>query len=95
MRVARLHGVADVRTGDEADPQPEADEDLVRVTAVGICGSDLHWFTAGTIGDAALDRPLVLGHEIAGIVVGGPLDGRRVAVDPNRACGTCERSRAR
>lgn len=90
MRVARLHGVADVRTGDEADPQPAADEDLVRVTAVGICGSDLHWFTAGTIGDAALDRPLVLGHEIAGIVVGGPLDGRRVAVDPNRACGTCE-----
>ena len=90
MRVARLHGVADVRTGDEADPQPGRGETLVRVTAVGICGSDLHWFTAGTIGDAALDRPLVLGHEISGVALAGPLGGRHVAVDPNRACGTCE-----
>ncbi len=90
MKVARLHGVADVRTGDEAPPRPGPDESLVRVSAVGLCGSDLHWFTAGTIGDAALTRPLVLGHEIGGVVAGGPLDGRRVAVDPNRACGTCE-----
>lgn len=89
MLVARLHGVADVRVGEEPEPRPGPDETLVRVSAVGICGSDLHWFTAGTIGDAALDRPLVLGHEIGGVVEGGPLDGRRVALDPNRACGVC------
>src|SRR5690606_19309866 len=50
--------------------------------AVGLCGSDLHWFADGGIGDAVLDTPLVLGHEIAGVVEDGPLAGTRVAVDP-------------
>ncbi len=90
MKVVRLHGVADVRVAQEDEPGPGPGETLVRVGAVGLCGSDLHWFVAGTIGDAALTRPLVLGHEIGGTAVGGPLDGRRVAVDPNRACGVCE-----
>ena len=89
MRAARLHGVHDIRIGSEPDPVPTSGESLVRVRAVGICGSDLHWFTQGSIGDAALTDPLVLGHEIAGLVEGGPLDGRRVGVDPSIACGTC------
>jgi L-iditol 2-dehydrogenase len=55
-----------------------------------VCGSDLHWFTDGGIGDAQLTDPLVLGHEFAGVVVGGPDDGRRVAVDPAIPCGLCE-----
>jgi L-iditol 2-dehydrogenase len=90
MRAARLHGVGDVRVADEERPAVGPGESLVRVTAVGLCGSDLHWFTQGGIGDAQLTRPLVLGHEFAGVVVGGPADGRRVAVDPARPCGTCE-----
>jgi L-iditol 2-dehydrogenase len=89
VRVARLHGVGDVRVQDEARPLVGPGESLVRVTAVGLCGSDLHWFTQGGIGDAQLTRPLVLGHEFAGVVVGGPADGRRVAVDPARPCGRC------
>lgn len=93
MRTARLHGVGDVRIADAPEPVPADGESLVRVTAVGLCGSDLHWFAAGAIGDAALTRPLVLGHELAGVVQGGPLDGRRVAVDPSDACGTCEQCR--
>ena len=63
----------------------------MRVEAVGICGSDLHWFEEGGIGDAQLASPLVVGHEFAGVVEGGPLDGRRVAVDPALHCGHCER----
>ena len=90
MKVARLHGVGDVRVTDEAPPSAGAGESLVRVTAVGLCGSDLHWFTEGSIGDARLSRPLVLGHEFAGIVQGGPDDGRRVAADPALPCGKCE-----
>lgn len=90
MRAARLHGPGDVRTADEDAPVALPGETLVRVTAVGLCGSDLHWFSEGTIGDAVLTTPVVLGHEFAGVVVGGPLDGRRVAVDPARPCGECE-----
>jgi L-iditol 2-dehydrogenase len=60
------------------------------VTAVGLCGSDLHWYAEAGIGDARLDRPLVLGHEFAGVIESGPRHGERVAVDPAIPCGTCE-----
>ena len=90
VNVVRLHGVGDIRIADEDQPTPGAGESLVRVTAVGLCGSDLHWFTEGGIGNAQLLHPLVLGHEFAGVVQGGPDDGRRVAVDPARPCGACE-----
>jgi L-iditol 2-dehydrogenase len=53
---------------------------------VGVCGSDLHWFAEGSIGDAKLEHPLVLGHEFAGITE----DGQRVAIDPASSCGLCE-----
>jgi L-iditol 2-dehydrogenase len=89
MRVARLHGTRDVRVSDEAMPEPQDGESLVRVEAVGICGSDLHWFEEGAIGDARLAQPLVVGHEFAGVVEGGPLAGRRVAVDPAIPCLRC------
>jgi L-iditol 2-dehydrogenase len=90
MRAARLHGAGDLRTGDEPAPEPAPGEATVRIDAVGICGSDLHWFDEGGIGDSALTRPLVLGHEMAGTVVGGTLDGRLVAIDPAIPCGTCD-----
>src|SRR6476646_4218405 len=53
-------------------------------------GADLHWFADGGIGDAVLRRPLVLGHEFAGVVEDGPWRGRRVAIDPAIACRRCE-----
>ena len=62
----------------------------MRVTAVGICGSDLHWYDESGIGDAVLTRPLVLGHEAAGVIVDGPRAGQRVAIDPQVPCGACE-----
>ncbi|HLL69495.1 MAG TPA: zinc-binding dehydrogenase [Micromonosporaceae bacterium] len=92
MRAVRLHGVADVRLSEEPEPTPEPGTELVRVTAVGLCGSDLHWYAEAGIGDARLDRPLVAGHEFAGVISGGPRDGQRVAVDPaipDEVCESC------
>jgi L-iditol 2-dehydrogenase len=93
MKEARLYAVGDVRVGEADQPTPGPGESLVRVTAVGLCGSDLHWFDEGGIGDAQLASPLVLGHEFGGVVVGGARDGQRVAVDPARPCGVCARCR--
>src|SRR5580658_513427 len=96
--VARLYGTGDIRIGEEDPPAAKVDapgyteaggEVLVRVTAVGICGSDLHWWTEGAIGDARLAHPLVLGHEGAGVIASGPRAGQRVAIDPAITCGTC------
>jgi L-iditol 2-dehydrogenase len=89
MRTARLHKTWDIRVEDEPEPQAGPGEVLVRVTAVGICGSDLHWAADGAIGDATLTRPLVLGHEAAGVIASGPRAGQRVAIDPAIPCETC------
>ena len=94
MRVARLYAVGDLRVAEEPVPAPEPGTSLVRVTAVGICGSDLHWWAEAGIGDAKLDRPLVLGHEAAGIVEDGPQRGQRVAIDPAIPDETCPQCRA-
>jgi L-iditol 2-dehydrogenase len=93
MLEARLYALGDLRLGQAERPAPEPGSSLLRVTAVGLCGSDLHWFAEGSIGDARLERPLVLGHEFGGMVEGGPLDGRRVAAEPAIPCGTCEQCR--
>jgi L-iditol 2-dehydrogenase len=89
MRALRLHGVGDLRLHEEPDVRAGEGELLVDVTAVGLCGSDRHWFVEGGIGDAALERPLVLGHEFAGVVASGPRSGERVALDPAVPCGRC------
>jgi L-iditol 2-dehydrogenase len=60
------------------------------VAAVSVCGSDIHWFAEGGIGDARIKQPLVLGHEFAGVITGGERSGERVAVDPAIPCGVCE-----
>ena len=86
MKSVRLHGTGHLQIHEESLPVAEAEERLVRVKAVGVCGSDLHWFGEGSIGDAKLEHPLVLGHEFAGVTE----DGQRVAVDPAIPCGHCE-----
>jgi L-iditol 2-dehydrogenase len=86
----RLHGPGDLRLAEEAPPEPREGEVLLRVTAVGLCGSDLHWFSEGGIGEARLTQPLVLGHEFAGVIESGAGRGRRVAADPAIPCGRCE-----
>jgi L-iditol 2-dehydrogenase len=88
--VARLYAPGDVRVAVVPVGPPLRGQSLVRVEAVGLCGSDLHWYEEGGIGDTLLSAPLVVGHEFAGIVDGGPLDGQRVAVDPALPCLRCD-----
>lgn len=102
MTAVRLHGPSDLRVEQLPHPGPPDPGDvLLRVTAVGICGSDLHSYKDGRIGDSVLESPLILGHEFAGVVeavgddnIGGdfkPLSpGMRVAVDPAQPCWRCE-----
>jgi L-iditol 2-dehydrogenase len=102
MWAARLYGAKDIRVEQIAAPrEPRAGEVAIRVKAVGVCGSDLHTYADGRIGDTAVQSPLVLGHEFGGVVeaVGAEaLDGldqplrvgQRVAVDPAVPCWRCE-----
>lgn len=97
MRAVRLHGVKDLRVEEVALPLPPGpDEVTLRVTAAGICGSDLHNFATG----AWISRtPSIAGHEFAGVVtaVGTGVDhvaiGDSVAVDSRVTCGTCDNCR--
>jgi L-iditol 2-dehydrogenase len=93
MDAVRLYGVKDLRLVREPRPSAPAGGSLIRVTAVGLCGSDLHWYSEAGIGDARLSRPLVVGHEFAGVIEGGRRHGERVAVDPAIPCGVCETCR--
>src|SRR5688572_21888049 len=86
MKSVRLHGIGNLQIHDEPVPAAGAGEKLVRIKSVGVCGSDLHWFAEGSIGDAKLEHPLVLGHEFAGVTE----DGQRVAIDPAIPCDHCE-----
>jgi L-iditol 2-dehydrogenase len=74
-------------------PDPGDGEVLLGVRAVGLCGSDAHWFEEGSIGDASLGSGLVLGHEFCGVIESGPRAGERVAVDPAIPCLVCEQCR--
>jgi L-iditol 2-dehydrogenase len=75
---------------NEVRPQPKHGECLVRVTAVGICGSDIHWYEDAGIGDARITQPLILGHEFAGVIASGKRKDQRVAVDPALPCWRCD-----
>ena len=94
MKSVRLHGLGDLRIHEEPKPTPGSGEVLLRVGGIGICASDLHWFCEGSIGDAKLAHPLVLGHEISAQVVESDDPalpaGTRVAVDPAIPCERCE-----
>ncbi len=79
--------------------EPGQNEVVVSVGAVGVCGSDVHYYEHGRIGSFVVEEPLVLGHEAAGTVVGcGPGSrrqvGQRVAVEPGRPCGICTQCRS-
>lgn len=71
---------------DVPEPKPAPGEELVRVEAAGICGSDMHAFLGH---DARRPPPLILGHEASGTIIGGPRDGSRVTINPLVSCGRC------
>lgn len=90
MRRGRLFAAGDLRIDEVQLPVPGPGETLVRMTDMSLCGSDLHWFAEGGIGDAVLTEPLVPGHELAGVAVDGPFAGQRVALDPAIPCEECD-----
>ncbi len=96
MKAWRWHGSGDMRLETAPDPTLQPHEALVRVEALGVCGSDIHYYRDGRIGENIVSEPTVLGHEYAGIVesVGADADpdlcGKRVAVEPGIPCGDCE-----
>ncbi len=99
-RVAVLHAPGDVRMEDRPVPEPGPREVLVEVAAVGVCGSDVHYYEHGRIGPYVVTAPLVLGHESAGRVVAlGPgaerhAVGDRVTLEPGVPCARCRECRA-
>ena len=101
MLAARLYGPRDLRIETVPESRaPGVGEVLIDVTAVGVCGSDLHTYADGRIGSTQVDSPLVLGHEQVGRVVavgegavavdGTPLvPGQRVVWSLTVSCGRC------
>jgi len=77
-------------------PRPGKDEVLVKIKAVGVCGSDVHYYTTGRIGDFVVEKPLILGHECSGqiVEVGEDVEGLqvgdRVALEPGIPCRKCK-----
>ena len=96
MKAVKWFGPRDLRLDEAAKPEPGLNQALVRVESVGVCGSDMHYYEEGRIGNTVITEPLILGHEYAGIVeeVGAEADpglvGSRVAVEPGIPCGRCE-----
>lgn len=96
MKVAVMEGIGKMSYAQKPITEPKNDEVLVRVEYVGICGSDLHYYETGAIGDYVVKPPFVLGHEAAGTVVEVGRDvknlriGDRVALEPGITCGQCE-----
>lgn len=94
-RVARLYKEHDLRIETVDVPQPQTGEVLVAIGAGGICGSDLHYYHHGGFGAIRVREPIILGHEVAGMVkaLGDGVDnvktGDKVALNPSLACGDC------
>ncbi|MDN3022143.1 L-idonate 5-dehydrogenase [Streptomyces sp. S.PB5] len=90
-----IHGQGDLRVEELAAPAPGPGQALVAVRYGGVCGSDLHYWRHGGVGDFRLREPMVLGHEVVGTVLSygagasGPVPGTAVAVHPATPCGVC------
>lgn len=95
MRASVLHAVRDVAVEERPVPAPGPDEVLVQVASVGVCGSDVHYYRHGRIGDHVVRSPLVLGHEAGGRIVAVGEDvaasriGERVSIEPGVPCRHC------
>jgi L-iditol 2-dehydrogenase len=97
MKAAVLHGIRDLRLEEVPEPKITApDEVLVRVRWVGVCGSDVHYYTRGRVGGCVVESAMILGHECSGEVVEvgaevkGLVMGTKVAMEPGVPCRRCE-----
>lgn len=96
MKVAIMEGIGKMGYTRRPIPTPKDNEVLVKLEYVGICGSDMHYYETGAIGDYVVKPPFVLGHEPGGTVVETGKNvthlkvGDRVALEPGKTCGHCE-----
>jgi L-iditol 2-dehydrogenase len=97
MKAAFLTGLRQIAVADAPDPRLIHPRDvLVRVDSVGICGSDMHYYSTGHVGPAVIEFPFVVGHECGGTIVevGAEVDdlgpGQLVAIEPSIHCGKCD-----
>jgi len=92
---AVLNAINDIRLEPKPIPKPKSHEVLVKIKSVGICGSDVHYWTHGRIGDFIVKAPMVLGHESSGLIeeVGSDVKhlkkGDRVTLEPGVPCRMC------
>lgn len=86
MKALIYEGVETLNIREVSMPQPKAGEQLIRIEAVGICGSDMHAYLGH---DDRRPAPLILGHEAAGVIETGPEQGRRVTINPLVTCHDC------
>ena len=101
MKVALLTSLRELEVVDQPEPKLRRPGDvLLRIDRVGVCGSDVHYYTRGRIGDQSVQYPATVGHECSATVVevGAEVElvkpGNRVAVDPAMVCGDCDQCRA-
>jgi L-iditol 2-dehydrogenase len=96
---AVLFGVRDLRLEHRPVPRPGPGEVLIEIRSVGVCGSDVHYYEHGRIGDFVVEAPMILGHESSGVVretgssVSALTIGQRVALEPGVPCGHCAQCR--
>lgn len=96
MKTAVMTDLKNIEIQERPIPEMKENEVLVKVDYVGICGSDLHYYEYGRIGNFVVEPPFVLGHEAGGTVVGTGANvknlkvGDRVALEPGKTCGECE-----
>ena len=96
MKALIIHAPGDLRVEDVVTPEALPHQLKVKVRCGGICGSDLHYFQHGGFGTVRIQEPMVLGHEVSGVIeavgadVKGFTVGQRVAVSPSRPCGQCQ-----
>jgi L-iditol 2-dehydrogenase len=101
MKATLLTGIRHFETRQVPEPRLVNDFDvLVRIKTVGVCGSDIHYYTIGRIGSQVVQFPFIVGHETAGIVertgkkVTRVKAGQRIAIDPAVSCGRCDQCKA-
>jgi len=98
-QAAVLYAPHDIRIEERAVPKPGPREVLIEIKAVGVCGSDVHYYEHGRIGSYVVRQPLILGHESAGVIVdvgegvGRERIGQRVAIEPGVPDGVCRQCR--
>ena len=101
MRAAVLTGIQRFEIRQVPNPALTHDTDvLIRIKRVGVCGSDIHYYTSGRIGSQIVQFPFIIGHEGAGVVertgnkVTRVKPGQRIAIEPAVSCGSCDQCRA-